>query len=537
MIPEVWERIRLYSRKNLKISLACLIIAAFTICLVIPPFASVDLSLGQDEYTYYGVVPSDIWRYFLADWNATLNAWMNRDAGWVEGIEIQPYYVGSVGINGKLVATKAMLAIAASEDNTNVKVYDLRLGTVLDQGILNSMEKRLVLLANGTQFKVVSDKIVSVELLNYQIMPSASVTEGPIPHTFYTDVNGLYVGKEFILMASEQPGVTSGGTSAVVGGFYTIFALEPSTVTVTRDDNTEHTYTLGANEYDFLLLTPFRVYKFESTGSIMIQSGTISNKGNAADTACFAVPSAQGGFVGTTFYTRSLKSQEWGWDPLRDYGYRIMALEDAHVSVYDLETQQVLMEVTVSGGSGTTIQPVAEAIAVQSDRPITLTQFYNGSIERGSTGGGWQYAGYVNGMMFITIQPNEDTMVQLPTEAYVKAYFFTSEETQLTLDTLPLTIHANTPYEYTMPGTHVIRADHNVILQINFWPNEPENQGLWFRGTAIPCIETVNLNPDVTLTPLGGGFPMMYIMIGAAVAAVVVIAGFLVMRRRGAKPS
>ena len=44
------------------------------------------------------------------------------------------------------------------------------------------------------------------------------------------------------------------------------------------------------------------------------------------------------------------------------------------------------------------------------------------------------------------------------------------------------------------------------------------------------------MNPDVTLIPLGEGFPMMYVMIGAAAAVVAGIAGFLVMKRRGGKP-
>jgi ABC-type branched-subunit amino acid transport system permease subunit len=74
-------------------------------------------------------------------------------------------------------------------------------------------------------------------------------------------------------------------------------------------------------------------------------------------------------------------------------------------------------------------------------------------------------------------------------------------------------------------------------MQINFWPNEPENQGLWYYGATIPCIETVNVNPTVKLTPLEGGFPVMYVIIGAGAAAVAVIVALLVLRRRGSKPS
>jgi hypothetical protein len=134
--------------------------------------------------------------------------------------------------------------------------------------------------------------------------------------------------------------------------------------------------------------------------------------------------------------------------------------------------------------------------------------------------------------MFITIQPAEDTMIHLPTDAHIEAYFFASEATQLTIDGNTQTIQANTGFLYTVLGTHTVSADHNVVLQVNFWPLEPEYQGIWFSGAAIPCIETVNDNPTVTLTPIEG-FPMMYVIVGAAVAAVAVIVGIFVMRRRG----
>jgi WD40 repeat protein len=284
------------------------------------------------------------------------------------------------------------------------------------------------------------------------------------------------------------------------------------------------------------VLDSFKVYKIESsTGNIMVQSGTITGKGNG-NSPCFAVPCAEGGFVGTAFYTRSLKSQEWSWDPERDYGFRITASEDTKVKVWNLETKELIKELSVTGGSGTAIQAEAFAIAVLSDKPITLMELHNGSIEQGLNNGVNRYASYGNGVMFIGIQPNQDTMIHLPTEAYVEAYFYASEETQLTIDGEPQTLHANIGFLYTVPGTHTIQSDHNVVVQINFWPLEPEYQGLWYTGAAIPCIETVNNNPTVTLSPIEG-FPMMYVIVGAAVAATAVIVGLLVMRRRGGKSS
>ncbi len=496
------------------------ILAIFSLTVILTTFstfACVNLTKGIDEnYTYYGVVPAKIWRYILNDGN-------NRTSGWILGFDNMTLTTGSPGLNGRLVATKSLLAIVASEDGTNVEVYNLATSQRISSGSIDSMEKLLVLLDNGTAFKVVSDKQVSVLLLNYQHLPADDVTEGPTPATYYTSTDGLYVGKKFVFMASEYQ----------AGTFFTILAIEKSTVTVTDEDGGQNSYSVEANMYKNIVLTPFKVYKFESTGNIMIQSTAI----RAGDSIpCFTVPSAEGGFVGKYFFTESVKS----WDANRDYGYRFMASEDAHVKIFDLETKQVINEFSVTGGSGVSLQTTANAMIVQSDKPISMSYIHNGSIEqaRSITGGyGGEFYGYGIGATFITIRPNEDTVFHMPVDANVEAYFFASEATQLTIDGNTQTLQANHGFMYTVLGTHTVNADHNVVLQVNFWPLEPEYQGDWYTGAAIPCIETANTNPTVTITPIGEGFPMMYLIVGVGIAAVAVIIGLFVLRRRGSKPS
>ena len=518
----------MYFKKGLKLCITCLIVSVFIINLSLPFFVSVHSSLAKPDYTYYGVVPSKIYRYILNDMNDPNSGW-RLDNGTI--------VTASPLLNGMTVATKALLAIAAAEDSTHVKVYDLaRPNNPVDEFDIDSMGKHYVLLDNGTSFKVVSNNQVSVLLLNYQTIPAAGA-EGPMLHTFYADVNGLYVGKEFVLMASSFLYF-----SVNQNGLYTILAVEKSTVTVTRDDGDSYTYNVDANSYQNILLNSFRVYKIESTGNIMIQTATVPSLANSGegmgDVSCFPVPSVGGGFVGTLFLTKATKS---GWDSNRDYGYRIEALENAKVKVFDLETKQPMNEYTVAGGTGISIQPQAYAIAVQSDAPITLTFIHNGSIEQsrplaGNKGG--QYSGYGNGVMFIGIQPNEGTMFYLPINAHDEAYFFASESTQITIDGETQTIQADSPLLYTLLGTHTVLSDKNVVLQINFWSDEPDYQGLWFTGAAVPSIETVNDNPTVTITPLeGGGFPTTYIIIGGGAAAAVVVVVLVMMRKRGSKSS
>jgi len=515
-------------KKSLTLKKRLLTFSIVIICLTFPAFASVHLTKGIDEnYTYYGVVPSKIYRYTLAVGN-------DRDSGWSLGTDDTTLLSGAISLNGHLIATKSLLAIAAYEDDTNVEVRDLTLGTLLAEAHLASMEKKLVLLPNGTRFKVVSDKMVSVLLLNYQQEPSATVSEGPLPHTFYTSVDGLYVGKRFVFMASEQ-------TNVIPSSVYIILALEKSTVTVTDEDGGQESYSLEVNSYQDVALTPFKVYEIESTGNIMVQSMFL--RYDVSDPAssivpCYPVPCAQGGFVGTFFVARCITS----WDSSKDYGYRIAASENAHVLVYDLETQQVKNDLTVTGGSGIAIKPQANAIIVQSDKPITLTLIHNASIEqrRSEQVGGLngEFSGYGHGVMFMGIKPDQDTVIHLPVDANVEAYFFASEATQLTIDGNIQTIQANTGFLYTVLGTHTVSVDHNVVLQINFWPLEPEYQGLWYTGVIIPCVETVDTNPTVTITTIGGGgLPIMYIAIGGGAAAVVVVVVVLVLRKRGSKSS
>ena len=498
----------MYQSKNCTFKKLLIISSLTIICLTLSTFAPVRPTVGMDEnFTYYGVVPERICRYILNDGN-------NRTSGWILGFDNMTLTTGSPGLDGRLVATKSLLAVVASEDGTNFEVYNLVTSQLIASGTIGSMEKRLILMDNGTAFKVVSDKMVSVLLLNYQQLPSEDVTEGPTPATYYTSTDGLYVGKEFVFMASEYQS----------GTFFTILAIEKSTVTVTDEDGGQNTYSVETNMYKNIVLTPFKVYKIESTGNIMVQS-TAMRAGDSIP--CFTVPSAEGGFVGKFFLTESVKS----WDANRDLGYRIMASEDANVKVYDLATKELVNELSVEGGTGVGFQPTADAIAVQSDKPVTLFYVNNASV--GASNG----VRYGVGVMFMGIQPEQDTLIYLPSEANVEVYFFANEEAELTVDGFSQTVEPGQPTLYTLLGTHTVRADHNVVAQINFWPNQPGYQGLWFTGAAVPCVETVADAPTVTLTPLGGGFPTTYVVAGAGGAAIVAVFAVLALRRRGGKPS
>ena len=81
----------------------------------------------------------------------------------------------------------------------------------------------------------------------------------------------------------------------------------------------------------------------------------------------------------------------------------------------------------------------------------------------------------------------------------------------------------------------MIRANKKVVVETLNWPSTPEFQGLQYKGVQVPCVQTVDVIPEVTLTPLEGGFPMTYIIIGAAITAISVLITFLSIRSRRKK--
>lgn len=234
--------------------------------------------------------------------------------------------------------------------------------------------------------------------------------------------------------------------------------------------------------------------------------------------------------MGTTFYSWSQPN----WDAVESYGFRVSSTQDAKVTVFNLETKQEKLTLNVQAGSGISFQPSANAIAVQSDKPVTLEYLHNGSLAN-SLGKNGTFDAYGSGVAFLGVKPYEATPFFLPEDSTVEAYIFASEDTDITLDGFDWTIPAGTYYSLSLPGTHVLTANRNVVIETLNWPGTPPYQGLVYSGAQIPSVQTVDMTVDVTLTPLGEGFPIMYVIAGAAAAGVAVIVAVVFMRGRGKK--
>jgi aspartate 1-decarboxylase len=477
------------SRTHTKIGLFIAIFIIFFYSFIITFFPiSVFEVHAQEKYEYYGYVPAKIWQYNLTDAN-------NVNSGW--------------RLPTSTVASAALIVIIGIKNNTQVDVFNLDNGSLISEAIINSMQRCYAVFKNGTTFKVVTSELTNVLLLNYGSVPPSNATSGPVPVTFYQSTDGAYVGKEFIFM----------GSGLGYNLDYLILALENAKVTVTRDDGDIQQFSIAANMWEEPIWQPFRIYKVVSTGNIMIQSGRLPDAWGEPRTLC--VPSVDGGFMGNTFYSWSQTS----WDLTENYGFRVSAAQDTKITVWNLETQQKILTADIQAGSGFGFKPQAPAIVVKSDQPVTLEYIHNGSLEnREGTG---MYGAYGSGVAYIGVKPDEDTAFYLPVDSYVEAYIFASENTDITIDGNDWTIQANTYFSLSTPGTHIIKANKNVVIEVLNWPFEPEYQGLQYEGVQIPSIQTVDVVPDVSLTPLGESFPITYVIIGVAAAA---IGGLVVMQ-------
>ncbi len=488
-----------FMREFYTIIIAILMINLFSIVSLPPKVSSVHAQ--ETKYEYYGYVPAKQYQYNLTR-GSDLNSGWRLDTN-------------STGTSG--ITRAGLVAIVGIENDTHVRVYSLDNGSLVSQATINSLQKHYAVFRNGTFFKVVTDKLANVYLLNYGSVPAWNASSASLPDSYYQDVNGAYVGKEFVLL----------GTGSDYDIDIAIFALENAVVTVTRNDSVQEELTITTNGFKTMMTDPFRTYRVESTGYVMIQSGRpVDIWGDAHS---FFVPSAEGGFVGKTFYSWS----QTGWDAAEHYGFRASSTQDATVTVFNLETTQVLMTLNAPANSGISFQAPANAIAVQADKPITLEYLHNGSLSN-SLGKNGTYDAYGSGVTFIGVKPDEATPFFMPEDSYVEAYIFASEDTDITLDGFDWTIPAGTYYTVSSPGTHIITTNKKVVIETLNWPNTPEYQGLTYDGVQIPSVQTVDVAVNVTLTPLGE-LPIIYIVAGASAAAVAIIVVIVFMRGRGKK--
>jgi len=452
------------------------------------------LSFAQDDadqggYTYYGYVPARIWYAEPAQ--------LGHGTPTSENFTINPL----------MIAESALVGVIAYTDETEVKVYMLPNNQLVEDEIIDEMEKLFVRLPNGTFFKVHASKPVAVEFLGGNVGGeelNPNMNQAALINSFYPAVDGGHVGREFVFIAAQ----------GLTGLQYRILALEESEVTVYKDDGSTLTsYTLKANEYKSLSLSAFKAYKVESTGNIMVQS---FGRGRS-----MYVPSVEGIYSGTNFYTISLPGTET-WDPTVAYGFQIIAAEEAKVTIYDVEFRRRILEFTVPAGRNVTVQPDSHEIFIESDKPISVVYVHHGLRGAGGAGGGgWAYGA---GLSYMGVSPDEAAYVYVPVSTSQESYLFAYKDgTVVTIDGAPMKIDAD-QFIPLASGLHELETTENVLIQIVHWPRNPEFQAIQNFGTVVPAIETLDFRKTVELQPILEAETATTTYIYVAVAAVAIVA-------------
>jgi len=434
---------------------------------------------AEAAYTYYGYVPSDIWR--RGD-NETITA----------------------------VMTSGTVLVLGCQDGTEIAIYQLPGERLVEQATINQLDRASVQLPNGTFFKVTSSKPATVMLLGGAWQEAG--TQAGIS-TFFPAVDGRFVGREFVFLALE-PSISYGRELP-----HSIFALEDSDVTIyDRDGRAASQYRVKANKAQWFSLKNDTVYRIVSSGNIMVETFTIGEYRGKP----LAFPAAEGGFVGKRFYIAGHEMEYMGTEQL-SRGFVLSSVKDAKVLIVDLETSKKYgdKDVTLTAGTSLTMHVKAFQAGLESDQPMMML-FKNTDYDGG-------------GVIFTGLKAGQEAVLQV---LRGKAYLFPAGDTVVTVDDVAQRVAAGEPLQL-WPGTHRVSATENALIEMivlePYVPppgrSFPEPQGLGTFGGVIPAMESLSLgNENLSLKPLiQEELPWPYI--AAAVIPIALVIIWLAMRR------
>jgi len=443
------------------------------------------LAHGAEEgQVYYGFVPPGI--FWLGDVNETLSR-------------------------------EAFLAVAGNRDGTNVRLYELPGGRLLADTRLNKLEKAVFPLPNGSFFKLVSSAPVTVVLMGgvgveqgiFRVITGyPAVVEGT--STFYTDVDGRYVGKEFIFIPVHAKTVQFDLPVRVL-------ALEDSEVTLwDANSSTVDSFKLSANQERGLALVSATVYRLVSTGRVMLQ-------GFAGPRSLY-YPAAEGGFVGKTFYGIISYSDTSAYQAFHA-SVMVTAPQDSKITIFDAKYSRKTLDENVQAGQSLEIDAGSSELktsqmVLKSDQPV-MVMLQTGT--GGRAGGTWLL--YAGGIGYTGLKAGQTAYVNV---AKGWTYAFAAQETVLSVDDLTVRLPAD-GYFLIPTGTHKLSTDANLIVESI---NVEESEGLPNFATCLPSVQSLALtNENLGLKPVvSEELPWVYIGAGVAVAAMFAV--LLLSRRR-----
>jgi len=427
----------------------------------------------EGPYVYYGYVPPRIWAIVPARYHVHYRA--------TEEWLILP----------ETRVTEVPVLVIASQDKTRLQAYALPSGQSLGQFTLNRLENATVHVGNGTMFKVVADKPVTVLL-----------STGLTFNSFFTSTEGGFVGGEFIF-ASTSTGATSP---------FMVYAIEDAEVTLTDSAGSKvASFKLRVNGYQSFGFAREDTYVLSATGRVMVQSLYPPYSGMGTS----FYPAVQGGYAGQAFAGISMATDLW--PPYTPPAFVFTSDNEAKLTVWDVESQKEALKATVPAGGNVTAQIKAPAMIAESDRPMMLmAQNY--------------------GLAFAVLKADQAVTVFIPTDvppgeeityrptegARGEAFLFAYKEAVVTLDDTRVRLAPDGSMTVP-PGIHRLSATEDVVLEVVNWPLYPVNASLASFGAAVPSVQVASITyPGLSLKPPGGE-TTTYLYYGAGAAAVTVV--------------
>lgn len=465
--------------------------------------ARASLAAGDEQHVFYGYAPPTV-----MNWTA-----MEDDV---------PVY--------NYTALPARLDIIGINDSTSIEVFDLSTGDVVSSATLDRMEVHTVYLGTrvssttepdveGTYFKVVSDKLVSVCLMGgfenlYGKLNPWYEDEGF--STIYPSTDGGFLGNEFIFMTTNS--CWSPVIYVLEWEVYHIFAIETSHVTVYDAEGLVTEFDVSAGSLEIISdMKTMNVYRIASTGRIMIAG---LNMGSF-----IYLPSMTGGFVGRNFA---------GTMPGSIYmspreAVMVAAQEDCEVSVYDLGRPGWHVALT-----GPDIKKTLAAreqwydISMKIEIPLRIESTGDITVLMGRGGIGLrepppEHLG--DDVAFLGARAGESLTFYAPTSAIL----FAPEDSTVEIDGVFVPMKAD-EYRMLLGGIHVIHADIPIIIEVlgSGSDNQYDNWGSYIISPQ--GLEVTYPEPP----PIGGLEEIItYIAIGVAIPVMIVV--LILLRRRRAK--
>ena len=412
------------------------------ISLILLSFTEISISAQHgNTYIYYGYIPS---RIFVNEFH--------EDSGRWEILKDTIMDHGTVGIIG-------------ITDATDVKVYTLPDNRLVKNARIGRYEKLLVDLPNGTLFKICSTNPVSVMLMGGRLLDKGQLQTS----TFFTSVDGGYVGKEFIFLQVGHPyfyPVLWVGWHYRHFGFSTrVMALEDSHITL-KDENGRviMKFDLKANEEKTLNVTHFRVYHLVSTGNVMVHSYTGGRS--------IFYPAIYGGFLGRVFYGGSNEQPYWKNPAYENWTFILTSTEDNHIRVIDVHNRRLYFEMKIASMNATRLHINTPFWILESKKPVILM---------------WKSSDYKDGgLSILGLRANQTAAIYIPPR---ESYIFPYKDTIVTIDDIKMRLHEDEPYRLR-EGLHVISTTENILIEV---VNMQRHQGVGTFAVCLPSIQSLNI--------------------------------------------